>query len=63
MATANGDMAREPAYKAAYAIRVGDLESNPDEEELGEILVEALGLGDLTADLESEVVNEALVAG
>ena len=53
-------LARELAYKAAYAIRVGDLESNPDEEELTEILVEALGLGDLAADLENEV-NEALI--
>lgn len=61
--TAGGSrrLVRELAYKAAYAIRVADLESNPDEEELGEILVEALGLGDLAADLESEV-NEALVA-
>lgn len=54
-------VARELAYKAAYAVRVADLESNPDEEELGEILVEALQLGDLAADLESEV-NEALIA-
>lgn len=54
-------VARELAYKAAYAIRVSDLESNPDEEDLGEILVDALKLGDLAADLESEV-NEALIA-
>ena len=53
-------VARELAYKAAYAIRVGDLESNPDEEELSEILVEALGLGEIAVDLESEV-NEALI--
>jgi len=60
-ATMPRTLARELAYKAAYAIRVGDLESNPDEEELSEILVEVLGLGDLAADLESEV-NEAMIA-
>jgi tellurite resistance protein len=59
--TLHRSVARELAYKAAYAIRVADLESNPDEEELGEILVEALGLEDLAADLENEV-NEALIA-
>ena len=53
-------LARELAYKAAYAIRVSDLEANPDEEDLGDILVEALELGELVADLESEV-NEALI--
>jgi tellurite resistance protein len=53
-------LARELAYKAAYAIRVADLESNPDEEDLSEILVDALGLSDLAPDLESEV-NEALI--
>jgi hypothetical protein len=58
--TLHRSVARELAYKAAYAIRVADLESNPDEEELGEILVEALALGDLAADLENEV-NEALI--
>lgn len=61
VATLPRRLARELAYKAAYAIRVGDLESNPDEEELGEILVEVLGLGDLAADLENEV-NEAMIA-
>jgi tellurite resistance protein len=56
------DLPRELAYKAAYAIRVSDLESNPDEEDLGEILVDVLGFSDdLAASLESEV-NEALIA-
>jgi hypothetical protein len=52
---------RELAYKAAYAIRVSDLESNPDEEDLADLLVEVLALDDLVADLENEV-NEALIA-
>jgi tellurite resistance protein len=52
---------RELAYKAAYAIRVSDLESNPDEDDLADLLVEALALGDVVADLENEV-NEALIA-
>lgn len=60
-ATMPRKLARELAYKAAYAIRVADLESNPDEEELGEILVETLGLVELAPELEGEV-NEALVA-
>jgi hypothetical protein len=54
-------LARELAYKAAYAIRVGDLESNPDEEDLSDLLVEALHLDEVAGDLESEV-NEALIA-
>lgn len=52
---------RELAYKAAYAIRVSDLESNPDEEDLADLLIEVLALDDLSADLENEV-NEALMA-
>jgi hypothetical protein len=55
------ELARELAYKAAYAIRVSDLESNPDEEDLADLLIEALALGDLAADLENEV-NQALMA-
>ncbi len=51
---------RELAYKAAYAIRVSDLESNPDEEDLADLLIEVLALDDLAADLENEV-NEALM--
>ena len=52
---------RELAYKAAYAIRVSDLESNPAEEDLADLLIEVLALDDLSADLENEV-NEALMA-
>lgn len=53
-------LARELAYKAAYAIRVADLESNPDEEDLADLLIEALDLDDVAPDLENEV-NEALM--
>jgi len=53
-------LARELAYKAAYAIRVADLESNPDEENLADLLVEALHLDEVAPDLENEV-NEALM--
>jgi hypothetical protein len=52
--------AREVAYKATYALRVWDLESNPAEEEVDELLVEVLDLGDSAPDLASEV-NEALM--
>lgn len=54
-------LARELAYKAAYAIRVADLESNPEEEDLADLLIEALSLDEVAADLENEV-NEALMA-
>ena len=37
-----------------------DLESNPDEEDLADLLVEALELDEIAADLENEV-NEALM--
>ena len=53
-------LARELAYKAAYAIRVADLESNPDEENLADLLVDALRLDEVAPDLENEV-NEALM--
>ena len=53
-------LARELAYKAAYAIRVADLESNPEEEDMADLLIEALGLDGIAADLENEV-NEALM--
>ena len=54
-------LARELAYKAAYAIRVSDLESNPDEEDLADLLIEVLELDDIASDLENEV-NEALMS-
>jgi tellurite resistance protein len=53
-------LARELAYKAAYAIRVADLESNPEEEDMADLLIEALDLDGVAADLENEV-NEALM--
>jgi hypothetical protein len=59
-ATLRRVLARELAYKAAYAIRVSDLESNPDEEDLADLLIDALELGEHAADLENEV-NEALM--
>lgn len=59
-ATLHRLLPRELAYKAAYAIRVSDLESNPDEEDLADLLIEVLALDDLAADLENEV-NEALM--
>ena len=58
--TLKRDLPRELAYKAAYAIRVSDLESNPDEEDLADLLIEVLALEDVAADLENEV-NEALI--
>ena len=58
--TLRRSLARELAYKAAYAIRVADLESNPDEEDFADLLIEALELDELAADLENEV-NEALM--
>lgn len=51
--------ARETAYKAAYVIRVIDLESNTDEEVVDALLVEVLDLGDAAGDLAFEV-NDAL---
>lgn len=53
--------AREAAYKAAYAIAVFDLETNEDERELDDLLVEILGLESRLDDLERDV-NEALMA-
>ncbi len=60
-ATLRRPIARETAYKAAYALRVWDLDASPDEDELDDILVDALDLAeDLAGDLASEV-NEALL--
>jgi hypothetical protein len=54
--------AREIAYKCAYAVSVMDLETNEDERELDELLVEVLGLDARVNDLERDV-NEALMVG
>ncbi len=51
--------AREAAYKAAYTIAVYDLETNEEERDLDDLLVEILELGSRVDDLEREV-NEAL---
>ncbi len=51
--------AREAAYKAAYTIAVFDLETNEEERDLDELLIEVLGLSARVDDLEAEV-NEAL---
>lgn len=53
--------AREAAYKAAYTIAVFDLETNEEERELDELLIEVLGLSERVDDLEADV-NEALLA-
>lgn len=51
---------RELAYKAAYAIRVSDLEANDAEADLDALLVEVLDLDDAAGELTSQV-NEALL--
>jgi hypothetical protein len=50
---------RDAAYKAVYTIAVFDLETNEEERDLDDLLVETLSLGDRVDDLEREV-NEAL---
>jgi len=53
--------ARALAYKAAYTIAVFDLETNEEERDLDDLLVEVLGLSERVDELEAEV-NEALTA-
>lgn len=53
--------ARELGYKAAYTIAIFDLETNEDERDLDDLLVEVLGLSGRVDELEAEV-NEALTA-
>lgn len=50
---------RDLAYKAVYTIAVFDLETNEEERDLDDLLVEVLGLSSRVDDLELEV-NEAL---
>lgn len=52
--------AREIAYKAAYAIAVMDLETNEDERDLDDLLIEVLDLDARVGVLERDV-NEALM--
>jgi tellurite resistance protein len=47
--------AREAAYKVAYTVAVFDLETNEEERELDELLIEILGLSSRVDDLENEV--------
>jgi hypothetical protein len=54
------DAAREIAYKAAYTVAAFDLETNEEERELDDVLVEALGLSARADAIEAEV-NAALV--
>lgn len=51
--------AREAAYKAAYTIAVFDLETNEEERDLDDLLIEVLGLSSRVDELEAEV-NDAL---
>lgn len=53
--------ARELGYKAAYTIAIFDLETNEEERDLDDLLVEVLGLSGRVDELEAEV-NEALTA-
>ncbi len=59
VAPALGAEGRDAAYKAACVIAVFDLETNEDERDLDDLLVEVLGLGARAGDLEL-AVNEAL---
>jgi uncharacterized tellurite resistance protein B-like protein len=52
-------VARELAYKAVYTIAVFDLETNEEERDLDDLLVDVLKLSDRVDDLELEV-NEAM---
>ncbi len=47
--------ARELAYKAVYTIAVFDLETNEEERDLDDLIVEVLGLDKRVDELESEV--------
>lgn len=53
--------ARDAAYKAAYTIAVFDLETNEEERELDDLLIEVLGLSQRADDLEAQV-NDVLNA-
>lgn len=55
--------AKARGYKAAYTVRVWDLEASPEEDELDDLLVEALGLRDEDAAELAQQVNEALMIG
>lgn len=52
--------ARELAYKAVYAVAVFDLETNPDERDLEDLIVEVLGLPEARANELALEVTQAL---
>ena len=54
--------AREAAYKIAYTVAVFDLETNEEERDLDELLIDVLGLSARVDELEAEV-NGALAEG
>jgi tellurite resistance protein len=53
--------AKDRAYKAAYTVRIWDLESNPEEDRYDDMLVAALGLRDDDAAELAQQVNEAII--
>jgi hypothetical protein len=54
--------ARELAYKAVYAVAVFDLETNPEERELEELVIEVLGLDEKRAHELGLEATHALLA-
>lgn len=52
--------ARELAYKAVYAVAVFDLETNEDERDLEDLLLEVLGLDEKRADELALEASQAL---
>lgn len=55
--------AKAIGYKAAYLTRVWDLDANPDEDDLDDLLIEALALAPDEAKELAQQVNEALMVG
>lgn len=55
--------AKAIGYKAAYLTRVWDLDANPDEDDLDDLLIEALALSPDEAKELAQQVNEALMVG
>ena len=53
--------AKAIGYKAAYLTRVWDLDTNPDEDDLDDLLIEALELSPDEAKELAQQVNEALM--
>lgn len=55
--------AKAIGYKAAYLTRVWDLDANPDEDDLDDLVIEALALSPDEAKELAQQVNEALMVG